>query len=438
MAGGMERRRREVELALERTITESALGGERVVSIVRLVFCVAVAVRSAWLWGGTELAYGHEAERAWIAFPALGVAIAFSIAVLAGLGRQRTRAVLHASVALDAVVAFVALLPNALWPAPPYQGAPFMIDLSVVLLLTVAAGLRHAATAAVLGGALNAIAYLGLVAVDVRVLGADRVAANLAPYTAYGVMLIGAAGVALVIAVRTRRLVERAARTAIAADEAAAGLRAVLHDHHDLRTVVTSAQINADLLARRGEAGGDAVGQLREDLDELRRQLDQVKGRALEELAALDARQPAPIGEATAHVLAALRPRFPDVALDAAADTAPPALVAGGAATLRRIIANLIVNACEGDGTRGARRVSISTRKAAASAVAIEVVDDGPGLPGHVIATAPGQAVSTKPLGLGFGIGLVDGLVRASGGTVSWTNQQGGGACVLVELPAAE
>jgi signal transduction histidine kinase len=434
MAAGMERRRREIELALEQTITASALGGERVVSIVRLVFCVAVGIRAALLWIEMPLD-NHEGEKAWITFPALAIAIAFSIAILAGLGRRRTRRLLHVSVTLDAVVAFVALVPNAIWPPPHYQGIPYMLEVSVLLLLAIAAGLRHSASAALLGSALNAASYLALVAVDLRVMGTAHVVERIGPYTVYAVLLVAAVGLALVIAVRTRRLVERAARAALAAEQAGEGLRSVLRDHHDLRTVITSAQIQADLLARRGEAA--VVAPLRDDLEELRRQLDQVKGRVLEELAGIERAQPAAVDEASTQVIEALAPRFPEVALETDAADAPAALVAGGPATLRRILANLVVNACEGDGARRARKVAIKARRTGDARIAIEVTDDGPGLPAHVLSTPPGEAVSTKPVGIGFGIGLVDGLVRASGGTVSWQNQSGGGACVVVQLPAA-
>ncbi len=424
---------------VERAITTSALAGERAVSIARLLFCVAVGVRAGWMWAATSIAAGHEAARAWITFPALAIAIGFSIAVLTGAGGRRPALVLHLSVAIDAVVAFVVLLPNVLWPGDGYQGAPFMIDTAVVLPLAVAAGLRHVPTAALLAGALHAAGYTALAVTDQHVSAAALPAHTASAHAMYAILLGAAVAIAVVIAMRGRRLSAEGARAARNARQAGDGLRTVLREHHDLRAVVTSAQLNVDLLVRRGGARrGDEVDHLREDLDELRHQLEQVKGRVVEELAGLEARQPAAIDEVSAEVVAALRPRFPAVQLDAAAAAAaPPALVAGGPPALRRILANVVVNACEGDGARAAQRVAISARRVAPGVV-IEIRDDGPGLPAHVLAAPVGDAVSTKAVGSGLGIGLVDGLVRASGGSVSWRNHPGGGASVVVTLPAAE
>jgi signal transduction histidine kinase len=439
MGGAPAPRHRSAADAVQATITDSALAGERVVAVARLVFCLAVGIRSAWMWGTTSFAAGHETERALIVFPALAAAILLSAGTLRGFGRARPRRLLHLSVALDAVVGFVALLPNVLWPAPGYQGMPFMSDLAAVLLLTMAAGLRHSASAAALGGVLNGVGYLALVAVDQAVSG-DTLPIHAAHYSLFGILLAGAAAIALIIAVRTRRLVERAAHAAVTAAQAHQGLRTLLREHHDLRTVMTSAQLNADLLARRldegAPAGRGAVAHLRDDLGELRAQLDQVKERTLAELVGLEPPRPAPLGDAIAAVIATLEPRFPAVAIAAAPGDAPPVLVAGGEAILRRILANLLVNACEGDGARGPRRVEVHARPEGGR-VAIEIVDDGPGLPAHVLAVRPGEALSTKPAGNGLGLGLVDGLVRASGGSVTWSNPGAGGARVRVELAAA-
>jgi signal transduction histidine kinase len=258
-------------------------------------------------------------------------------------------------------------------------------------------------------------------------------------YSLFAVLLVIGATLSYMIAVRTRALVERAARAAVAAEQAGHGLLALLRDHHDLRTVLSSVQINADLLARSASSHpvlGETIDRLQEDLAELRQQLDEVKGRALEKLAGLEERRAVAADQAVAEVVAALAPRFPGVTI--AADAAPGrVLVSGGERALRRMVANLVANACEGDGVRAAHRVDVRVRFEAAGRVAIEVSDDGPGLPAHVLAAAPGEAVSTKPEGTGIGLGLVDGLVRASGGTLAWRNGETGGARVVVELPAA-
>jgi C4-dicarboxylate-specific signal transduction histidine kinase len=131
------------------------------------------------------------------------------------------------------------------------------------------------------------------------------------------------------------------------------------------------------------------------------------------------------------HVIAALQARFASVAFDA---PVPPVLVAGGPTSLRRVLSNVLVNACEGNGVRGASTVEITVRCEDATVV-IDIRDDGPGIAAHVLSTVP-AAVSTKPAGLGLGIGVVDGVVRASGGTVEWRNVDRG-ACVAIALRAS-
>lgn len=427
-----------IDAAVARTIAESALAGERILAIARLVFCSLVIARSLYVFDGIAT---YRLQRALIAYPAQALAVGFSIAVLRGLGRRRTDLILHISVAIDVVVGFLVLLPNAIWPGPHYDGAPFMIDTSVILILIVAAGVRHSATVVALCGGLAGLALAGLAFADHTYAHVATVTLSIG-YSMYGVLLAAVAALSLVIAIRTRRLVERTARAAVVANKAEQGLRAVLHDHHDLRTVITSAQINADLLSRglaRGASVRDTtVEQLREDLGELRTQLDQVKARALEELVAIETAVAVALDTAVDDVASALAQRFPDVRIEKSSALSHSVMVAGGVATLRRIIANLVVNACEGDGARGARRVDVSAGDAPAGRVSFEIADDGPGLPPALLERCPGEGASTKAEGTGLGMQLVEGLVRASGGTVSWRAREGGGTRVIVELAAAE
>jgi signal transduction histidine kinase len=428
--------------AIQRSMVESSLAGERVLSIARLFFCAAMVVRSALYWALTDP--DHVVERALISYPTVALVVVFSLAVLRAKGRHRSPSlVIHLSVALDLVVTFVHLLPNSLWPGPGFQGAPFLIDTAVILVVTVAAGLRQSVTAAALGGGLSGLALVGLAIADMAS-GVARPVDLARGYTMYGVLVGVVTSLSLLIALRNRRLIETAARAAVAAESAGRGLRSVLRDHHDLRAVISSAQINADLLARgmrpdrvAGDAPAGTVANLLEDLGEIRQQLEQLRGKTLEELAALEERQPATVGRSIADVVSALAARFPRVAFRASGvDRSSSALVAGGGAGLRRILANLTINACEGDGSRGASEVELRARVTDARVI-IDILDDGPGLPDHVVAGVPGEAPSTKPAGAGLGIGLVAGLVKASGGRIAWSNRPQGGAWVVIDLAAA-
>jgi len=422
--------------AVRRTIAASSIEGERIVAVVRIVFCLVATVRSTHY----RLVFGgeHNIERACMEYPGKAIAIGLSIAVLAGLGARRWAGrVIHASVTVDAAVVFMALLPNTLWPTQAYIGAPFLLDTAAILVVTMAAGLRQSVSVSLLAGALGALSLAGLAIAD-RAAGIS--ASNLLRgYSVYGLLLGMVIAISLIVAVRARHLVARAVDAAIAADRAARGLRTVLHDHHDLRATIASARINADLMVRTlgVHDAPPPAGYLLADLAEIGAQVEQVQVRALAQIAEFEGRRAVPVEPVIAEVVTALAPRFPAAALCASHEREFTALVAGGALTLRRIVTNLVLNACEGDGARSARRVEIRARATSPEVIAIEVVDDGPGFPAEVLSAPVGSAPSTKRAGTGVGLGLVDALVQASGGSCQRRNLASGGGRFVVELPAA-
>jgi two-component system, NtrC family, C4-dicarboxylate transport sensor histidine kinase DctB len=123
-----------------------------------------------------------------------------------------------------------------------------------------------------------------------------------------------------------------------------------------------------------------------------------------------------------------------DTHLDAGDPTTSVAM-RGGSSSLHRILGNLLRNACEGDGRRGARRIDVIVRDRDGR-VDIEVRDDGPGFdPAQLDAPTPALS-STKENGLGLGLYTVERLVHASGGYWHRANDASGGARVSVHLPA--
>jgi two-component system NtrC family sensor kinase len=75
---------------------------------------------------------------------------------------------------------------------------------------------------------------------------------------------------------------------------------------------------------------------------------------------------------------------------------------------------------------------------AAADAVCISVADNGPGVPPHLRARVFEPYFTTKPIGMGTGVGLAVsvGIVEAHGGTLSVDEAPGGGAAFTITLPA--
>jgi C4-dicarboxylate-specific signal transduction histidine kinase len=83
----------------------------------------------------------------------------------------------------------------------------------------------------------------------------------------------------------------------------------------------------------------------------------------------------------------------------------------------------------------GAIRIDVAR---AGTSVTIHVRDDGPGIPPGMLHRIFDPFVSTKHAvhGVGLGLYVAEGLVRAAGGRITAANNDGvPGACVRIELP---
>jgi len=137
-------------------------------------------------------------------------------------------------------------------------------------------------------------------------------------------------------------------------------------------------------------------------------------------------------------VVEAVRARFPGVDIDiAVASEAAIVRVVGGERGLAHVLSGLLVNACEGDGRRAARRVGVRAEpeRRDDAGIRIEISDDGPGLPEAVLARGGAESLSTKPQGSGLGLTLVRAVVQSSGGHLELANRSSQGARVSVWLP---
>jgi two-component system NtrC family sensor kinase len=105
---------------------------------------------------------------------------------------------------------------------------------------------------------------------------------------------------------------------------------------------------------------------------------------------------------------------------------------------LQQVVLNLLINAEQALlQDRGKGVVRVRTRLADGNRIAVEVSDDGPGIPREILSRIFDPFFTTKPSGLGTGLGLsiVYGIVKQHEGEVSVENLAGGGARFVVELP---
>ncbi|MGL4285662.1 MAG: PAS domain S-box protein [Phreatobacter sp.] len=106
---------------------------------------------------------------------------------------------------------------------------------------------------------------------------------------------------------------------------------------------------------------------------------------------------------------------------------------------LGQVIANLVINAQQAlTDQPGPRRIFVSTRYDQGQ-VLLEVADNGPGVPPGMSPRIFEPYFTTKPAGVGTGIGLsiCKTVVEAHGGTITLDTRDGGGARFVVALPVA-
>ena len=419
------------------TLARAAWAGERTVSITRSVLVVLVLGRFFVLGGAARALAGQVDAIVEVAVLATGLAASGALVWKLGpRSRPAPRSLLFASVTLDAVLCHLALLPNALWPEGSYQGILRMPDVAAILVVLAAAGVRLDLGVAALAALLHATSASILFLVDAT--GPAHITYGDKEVAIFFIYFVVAGLFAVASARGVRGLATESARAAMIAQRARLGLRDLLRDHHDVRSTLSSAMMRTEKLASSlsGELG-DAAGELRSDLDEVARLIGTTKDRAYKELAELDMPQRVIVPPVVRSVVQVVTRRFPDVRFELTdhVDETLDALVVGGAQGLARVLLNVLVNAREGDGTRGAQRVDVHVAKGASAAITIRVVDDGPGFPPDVLAAAPGTFVSTKADGSGIGMFLVASVVDASGGLLERRNPARGGAEVVISLP---
>jgi len=109
----------------------------------------------------------------------------------------------------------------------------------------------------------------------------------------------------------------------------------------------------------------------------------------------------------------------------------------GGAATLKRILENLLINACQAE--RSAAEKQVVCRIAVADdSVVLTVEDNGRGFPKLVLDSFPSPMVSTKAQGTGIGLYSCHQMVKRDGGTLGISNTFTGGARITIAWPRSD
>ena len=410
--------------------------GELVLALARAGFRTLFAARYFMLAGPLR---GDSRPRVAATIGSLLLTLGFSGWAARRARRRAFTGPTHAlSAVADQVICFIALVPNALWPSARYQGLLQLPEIAFLSVLVFASALRLASASVIASTVAGLCALFGLVAIDgwhnaARLLYRGR------DVQMQVMVIIGAGTTAWFTSWAMRGAVGKLARATSVISRGQQHLGEVLREHHDIRTTLSAARLHLDLTAEQttGPARADlesaarAVGEVAEAVEAIRR-------RTLGEVLTGDVPEAVDLAAVAGGAVAVVQARFPAAAV--AADVPPSAaLVAvnGGQRALAHVLINLLVNGCEGDGNRGSTRVALmaSADPERDGFVRIDVNDDGPGFPAAVLCLQERGGFSTKRDGGGLGLGLVDGIVGASGGTIRVENRPHGGARVSIWLP---
>lgn len=216
--------------------------------------------------------------------------------------------------------------------------------------------------------------------------------------------------------------------------------------NHDVRNAVMAAHVGAETLQTLSTE--DDLEQKRDTLHAIAENVESSLGRVqalLTDITVLGRERLAEVAPdrvrvrpVLAQLIEGVERRFPSVRIDAEPiDDAMAVRVAGGEVTLRRILENALVNACEGNGAAHAAHVRVRVEASERHPyVRVIVHDDGPGFDLGLVERPIQGFATTKEHGTGLGLYTMERLSRASGGRISRSNE--GGALLTIELLRAE
>jgi signal transduction histidine kinase len=205
---------------------------------------------------------------------------------------------------------------------------------------------------------------------------------------------------------------------------------------HDIRTPLTSVQMNVQILRGKVALPEDDMEYFEIALDELRR-LNASVQEILDYAKPVELR-PAAVelsglaDEAARRMAPLLEERH--MGLDTRLGAGLPPVLAD-AQHLRQVLINLIDNASQASEQGG--RIELVTRRSDDGKVAVEVADRGRGICADDLPKIFEPFFTTRADGTGLGLAIAQKLVRAHGGEIRVASTVGGGSTFTVLLPAA-
>lgn len=412
-------------------------GAERVLAYVRGAFCCVIF--------GMFLLNNGPAQprflaRALLEGGAALLGVATSLVILS-VSRRRIlrRRDLRLSVAADALICMTGLLAPALVPREGYAGVFSNLDVAAVLLVVLGSIFRVDWSAVLLAGGLNLLGLLCVVLVD-RTHGFEVPADKVRLFLTY---VAGAVAISAYTTLRARAWLGRLTAAVRRSERAKNSVNGLLHDHHDLRSVLFDIQLNVDRSLERLAKGESALakrllGRASMRLAEFSITFESTRDRSLIVLNGLETPEPADVEVALQRAAESFR-ETPGREVHFELPSGPLWVVFGGGTMgLGLLLGHLMDNAARGSGGRQATtvRIVVALRKGRVSLV---VDDDGPGFDDELLATVGKRRIpSTRDSKRGgVGLWLSARSIEGVGGEIVFSNESSlGGARVAFVLPA--
>ena len=240
---------------VNRLALRAANDGEALISAARAAFCLLVLVRFLTLDHAAA-----DGEKFAFEIPLLALASVVSMFAFhrARQGRFGTLGLIISSVA-DALICFASLLSNVLWPDQRYIGLLRMPDVAALLPVIFVSALRLTPNATLASLGANLASLGTLVAIDMA-RNASRLAYGGGEVSMVLILLLTVGAVTWAAARGARSLVRRAARETAQLSRARRHLDALLREHHDVRTLLSTARMNLQLARQQPPVQSRALG----------------------------------------------------------------------------------------------------------------------------------------------------------------------------------
>ncbi|BBK30007.1 hypothetical protein STHU_06410 [Allostella humosa] len=245
----------------------------------------------------------------------------------------------------------------------------------------------------------------------------------------------GRGHVLLLSARRDEAAIDAAAERAAALGQL---LASIVHElNNQLSTILAQTQLLRRLIRNQSHGGrlDRVVEAARQSARIVTNLLDLARRRPIR-------RTPVAMADVTGRAVELVRGRLERAGVELATDLpADLPLVAGDTTGLGQIVVNLVTNACDALAeVPQPRRLSVALGfDADARMLELRVADNGPGIPPAIMKRIFQPFFTTKPEGMGTGLGLSLCVtqVKELGGSITVSNRPEGGAEFLVRLPVS-